>query len=165
MTLGTAIVLLLGLQTPQNLTADEILDRLAEPSQSSFEGENSQTRSLRNIIPQARFVDLNIQFDFDSSTLTPTGKDTLKELVVALRSDRLADKRFLVEGHTDATGGVSYNLALSEKRALAVIAFLIEHGVQSDRLEGHGKGFFEPLNRENPFSAENRRVRVAALPK
>ena len=71
----------------------------------------------------------------------------------------------LVQGHTNANGPADYNLRLSEDRAAAVMAWLIKHGVDSDRLVSKGYGFSKPLV---PHDAEdavvvNRRVEFLVL--
>ena len=65
-----------------------------------------------------------------------------------------------VEGHTDSRGGSAANQRLSEQRAAAVLDFLVENGVEPERLESEGYGESRPLDkRENEEAwAKNRRV-------
>jgi outer membrane protein OmpA-like peptidoglycan-associated protein len=79
-----------------------------------------------------------------------------------MRADQLSTQRFRIEGHTDAAGTPSYNEDLSQRRALAVLDFLVARGVRVDRLAAEGRGMRELLDAANPLSAENRRVRVVA---
>jgi len=70
----------------------------------------------------------------------------------------------MIEGHTDAKGTAKYNLELSTRRAQAVVDYLKSQSVAIDRLEAVGKGFNELLNEDDPLAAENRRVRIVAVP-
>ncbi len=69
---------------------------------------------------------------------------------------------FLVEGHTDSQGASTYNQGLSEKRAGAVVEYLIGKGVASSRLSSVGFGEDYPVadNKSAAGRAENRRVEI-----
>jgi flagellar motor protein MotB len=53
---------------------------------------------------------------------------------------------------------------LSARRAQAVVTYLQSQGVEAVRLQSVGKGFTELLNNTDPLAAENRRVRIKAMP-
>lgn len=122
------------------------------------------TRSLRNLTPERRQIDLVIGFDFDSAKLQPVSVPLLERLATAMKTPRLEPLRFKVEGHTDAKGSARYNEELSARRAQAVVTFLASQGVEGARLEAEGKGFKEPLDAAQPTAPENRRVRISTLP-
>jgi outer membrane protein OmpA-like peptidoglycan-associated protein len=107
-----------------------------------------------------RAVDFKVYFSFDSATLDPRSTELLREIAGALRSDELMRQHFVVEGHTDAVGGSSYNDRLSLQRADAVVGFLSRHGVPSERLSSKGFGSRDLLVKDSPTSALNRRVRI-----
>ena len=67
---------------------------------------------------------------------------------------------FEVQGHCDATGSDAVNDPLSQKRAEAVVAALIEQGIAAGRLSAVGKGSHEPVadNGTDEGRAKNRRV-------
>ena len=68
----------------------------------------------------------------------------------------------LIEGHTSSEGGTTYNQRLSERRAQAVVADLIQRGIAASRLSALGIGEARPIasnNDENGRSL-NRRVEV-----
>ena len=67
-----------------------------------------------------------------------------------------------VEGHTDSTGTLSYNLQLSEQRAQQVASYLQRKGVASQRLIHLGKGPMKPIatNQTAEGRAQNRRVEI-----
>jgi outer membrane protein OmpA-like peptidoglycan-associated protein len=59
-------------------------------------------------------VNLYVNFAYDSAELTSDARITLDRLGQALVDDRLKPFSFMIEGHTDAKGGVTYNQTLSE---------------------------------------------------
>ena len=66
----------------------------------------------------------------------------------------------MIEGHTDAAGGVDYNRSLSERRARAVIDYLVTaHGLPRERL-ARGVGSAHLLLPTDPLNGRNRRVQV-----
>ena len=146
-------------QTPiQNATVNDLVERLA-PAE-----EQSKTRSLRNIQPKPKSIDLVIQFDLDSAKLKEPSKPLLDNLAAAMKSDRLMSIKFKIEGHTDAQGSQEHNLKLSQSRAESVIAYMSDQGIDKERLLGEGKGFSELLLPDKPKAAENRRVRITTQP-
>lgn len=109
--------------------------------------------------PKPAGFDMLIAFGLDSADLTPAARDNLGEFASALKDDRLSAARFVVEGHTDASGSETYNLDLSERRAQAVTSFLLDQGVAREKVEAIGMGKTAPRT-SDPFDAENRRVEM-----
>ena len=70
-----------------------------------------------------------------------------------------------VQGHTDERGNDAYNLSLSDQRAKAVKAYLVDKGIAEDRLEGQGYGETQPIDRRSNEQAwaKNRRVEFLIL--
>ena len=143
-------------QPMKNASVDQLVEQLAGP-------EQPKTRSLRNLKPEPRSIDLVIQFDFDSAKLQESSKPLLDNLVAAMKNDRLMSVRFKVEGHTDAKGSESYNQNLSTRRAESVVNYMAEKGIEKERMEGIGKGFSDLLYPDKPQAMENRRVRITTL--
>ncbi len=108
-------------------------------------------------------LSMAVRFDFDSTRLRPEGTAVLDRLAAALQNEALQGSRFLIEGHTDATGGAAYNLRLSQGRADEVRRYLTAHGLAPQRLSAVGKGAHELANPAEPGAAENRRVRIVNL--
>lgn len=107
---------------------------------------------------------LLITFATDSSELTGDSQNLLDKLARALQSDTLAGFSFRVEGHSDARGDPAHNLALSQRRAEAVAAYLEKaHGILPERLNAVGKGSSEPLNTMRIDAPENRRVTIVTM--
>ena len=143
-------------QPMKNASVDQLVEQLAGP-------EQPKTRSLRNLKPEPRSIDLVIQFDFDSAKLQESSKPLLDNLVAAMKNDRLMSVRFKVEGHTDAKGSEAYNQNLSMRRAESVVNYMAERGIEKERMEGIGKGFSDLLYPDKPQAMENRRVRITTL--
>ena len=68
--------------------------------------------------------------------------------------------RVAVDGHTDTRGAEKANVNLSQRRALAVVRWLTEHGIDARRLEARGFGPRRPIsdNKTDAGRASNRRV-------
>ena len=93
-----------------------------------------------------------ILFEFDSSTLSDEARDKLQQNAEWLRED---DARVLtIEGHTDQVGTPEYNLALGERRARSAKDYLVQLGIDEDRLDVVTYGEERPASDED---AENRR--------
>jgi peptidoglycan-associated lipoprotein len=73
-----------------------------------------------------------IYFDFDQSDLRSEAREVLSRKAEILRE--YPDIRVRIEGHCDERGTVEYNLALGERRAEAARAYLIDLGIDPDRL-------------------------------
>jgi OmpA-OmpF porin, OOP family len=67
-----------------------------------------------------------------------------------------------VNGYTDAIGSEKYNLRLSERRAAAVVSYLVKAGVPESQLQphGYGKTDFVATNDTAEGRAQNRRVEL-----
>jgi OOP family OmpA-OmpF porin len=109
--------------------------------------------------PAQTGLDMLINFNLDSVSLTPDAQTKLTEFAKALKDNRLKALTFVVEGHTDATGSATYNEGLSERRAESVTAFLLSSGIESSRISAIGMGETHPRN-ANPYDPSNRRVEM-----
>ena len=100
-----------------------------------------------------------INFAFDSDEILPSSFGLLDSLGRTFR--RHPEIRLVeVQGHTDNVGSPSYNRALSQRRAEAVVRALTERDVDATRLRARGYGFDEPVapNTTDENRAKNRRV-------
>lgn len=115
-------------------------------------------------LSHSNFIDLKVEFEFDSSKLLPEARKTLDTLARAFSSDQLMGLNFTLEGHTDAVGTDEYNQELSERRAAVVKTYLINMlGMDKNKLTSAGYGESQLLDTENPYSGVNRRVRVVRM--
>ena len=106
------------------------------------------------------FVLRNILFELDKSFLL---KESEKELNVLLKLlEDNPNVEATIVGHTDNQGSKSYNQNLSEARALAVLDWLVGHGIDRERLISEGRGMEEPVasNDTEEGRALNRRTEV-----
>lgn len=102
-----------------------------------------------------------VNFGFDSSNLTESGKANLNKLATVLANN--PDTNINIYGYTDSKGTDSYNLSLSDRRAAAVRAYLSSQGVASSRMNTMGMGEADPVasNDTDAGRAQNRRVEFA----
>lgn len=100
----------------------------------------------------------NVLFGFDESTLSADARTSLDKLVKVL--DTYPDTDIEIQGHTDSKGSVSYNQALSERRAAAVSGYLEEQTINTSRLtiKGFGEDLPKYENNTAEGRTENRRV-------
>jgi outer membrane protein OmpA-like peptidoglycan-associated protein len=122
----------------------------------------SNSTTVRKVAAGAR-ADLRVSFLLNSAELTAEAREEAKVFAEALRRPELANKRFRIEGHTDATGQRDHNLSLSQRRAAAVADYLSRLGVQRSRFEVRGYGPDKPLDGVNASSPDNRRVEALLL--
>ena len=106
----------------------------------------------------------DILFALDSTSVRSGLRRDLR--VVANNLQAYPNSMIKILGHTDNTGSASYNEALSQRRADAVVNILIDNGVQPVRLQALGRGEDDPI--ENNLTAEgraqNRRVEIIIRP-
>jgi OmpA family/Sad1 / UNC-like C-terminal len=109
-----------------------------------------------------RTIAYGIQFDSDSAHLKSESDATLKELKETMQQE--VTLKVSIEGHTDSTNTDQYNLQLSEKRAAAVVSWLVGNGIDSTRLSAKGFGESQPVadNATPQGRALNRRVEITA---
>ncbi|MCM1483548.1 MAG: OmpA family protein [Muribaculaceae bacterium] len=84
----------------------------------------------------------NIFYDFDRATLRPESKEALDGLAAMMRDN--PGITIEMASHTDRVGTEEYNIDLSNRRAKAVVDYLIDAGIAPDRLQYHGYGKSRP---------------------
>lgn len=102
----------------------------------------------------------SVLFAFGKSELLPAARDRLNDVAEALK--QTGESTFVVEGHTDNVGTDADNLALSQRRADAVRAYLVSRGVSSAKIKavGHGESTPVDTNATVDGRAINRRVEI-----
>jgi outer membrane protein OmpA-like peptidoglycan-associated protein len=115
---------------------------------------------LADNLAKAGFVSLYVNFDTGKATIKPDSAQTLDDAAAALKM--AADLKVEVAGHTDNVGAPEANLKLSQERAQAVMAALVERGIPAARLTAKGYGQTAPIadNRTDDGRAKNRRVEL-----
>ena len=97
-------------------------------------------------------------FEYDSDEITPTAEDKLTTKAAILRAN--PSLRLRIEGHADQRGSTEYNLALGQRRAEAVRAYLVNLGIDGGRLATSSFGKERPLieGEDEEAWARNRRA-------
>jgi outer membrane protein OmpA-like peptidoglycan-associated protein len=97
-------------------------------------------------------------FAFDSAELTPETRTILDDYVALLKKESFA--RVEIAGHTDSIGPEEYNQGLSEKRANAVMEYLISKGMRPESLKTMGYGESRPITTNDTREGRERNRRV-----
>jgi len=113
--------------------------------------------------PGSGTVNLQINFGTNSAKISPQARGQLRELGQAMQFPQLQDLRFKIAGHTDARGSAEANKVLSQKRAEAVVSYLVsQYAIAPGRLQAMGYGEEELIDPADPANWKNRRVEVSA---
>jgi outer membrane protein OmpA-like peptidoglycan-associated protein len=124
------------------------------------DGYSEVTKSiqLKKVAVGSKIILKNIFFDFDKATLRPESTSELERLVKLLND--VPTLKIELSGHTDSKGADVYNQKLSQRRAKAVLDYLVKHGIVAGRLTSIGAGEAEPgsTNDTEKGRQENRRT-------
>jgi len=123
-------------------------------------------------IPEAPLLLTNIYYEFASPLLTQKAKNALDTTLVVFL-EKNADLGVEIRSHTDAIGSEESNMILSQKRAESVVDYLVEKGIDPNRLRAKGFGETMPVapntkpdGRDNPKGRQlNRRTEFKILGK
>lgn len=104
-----------------------------------------------------------IQFETGKAAILPASEGVLAEVQKMLEQNE--SWRIRIEGHTDNVGQKAANQTLSDKRAQAVMGWLLAHGIDASRLTAKGYGDNKPVadNGAEEGRAKNRRVELAKM--
>jgi len=113
----------------------------------------------------SNWVLFGVNFDVNKSTIKPESYPILEHAVSVLKDN--SDIKVEIQGHTDGDASAAYNMKLSQKRAEAVKAYLVEHGIDASRLSTVGYGKTKPIADNNTAEgkAKNRRIEFKVLNK
>jgi OOP family OmpA-OmpF porin len=113
-------------------------------------------------LPQ-RFVVQGLEFQSDSAAIRPESTQVLDDIASVMTANPTVAIR--LEGHTDATGNLEVNQALSVDRANAVKDYLVGMGLGADRITTAGFGSEQPIgaNDTTEGRASNRRTEIVLL--
>lgn len=128
---------------------------------SSIQAPTNRNILLSPLYP-GTFMDIyNIYFDTDSYTLLPASLPGLQDLLYLLLENPSLNLE--IQGHTDNQGSSEHNLVLSEKRAQAVVQYLIEKGIAPSRISARGYGYVKPVDTNETESGRSRNRRTTIL--
>jgi len=124
----------------------------AEQERLERERLERETAAAREVLTEIIF------FEYDSDQITGQAEETLRLKAAVLAAN--PEVRLRIEGHADQRGSTEYNLALGQRRAEAVRAFLANYGVDPDRFTTVSYGKERPLveGEDEEAWARNRRA-------
>lgn len=130
-------------------------DTAIDQSAMSFDAAGSDSGKISGLA--------TIFFDYDKAALTADAKQILSANADWLKNN--AKVNLQIEGHCDSRGTIEYNLALGERRAQSVKAYLVGLGVAANRLSVISYGEEKPLEQGESDSAmaKNRRANFVPL--
>jgi len=138
---------------------------MAKPMDSDGDGVTDDKDQCPNT-PKGATVDARgcwtyaavVLFDFNKAVIKSEAHPMLDEAVGILKKN--PEINVEIDGHTDNMGPAAYNMTLSEKRANAVMKYLVDQGVKAERLTMKGFGLTKPAasNDTKAGRAKNRRV-------
>lgn len=101
-----------------------------------------------------------VQFESSKDVLKESSFAVLNDVVQLLKDN--PEYKMKISGYTDSSGGEDANLQLSDKRAQRVKTYLVENGIDGDRLEAKGFGEVNPIadNNTSEGRKKNRRVEL-----
>ena len=105
----------------------------------------------------------NIYFEIDKAKLLPKSYKELNRLYDLLNKKKSV--KIEIRGHTDNNGSYGHNVSLSERRAKAVIDYLINKGIEKNRITHKGFGSSIPIagNKTEEGRQKNRRVEFVII--
>lgn len=104
-----------------------------------------QDLELDKIFKTKMIVIPNIYYDYDKATLRPESKVVLDSVLSFFKDNK--DLTIEIGSHTDSRGSDAYNLKLSQARAQSVVDYLVEKGINRDRLIATGYGETKLVNK------------------
>jgi outer membrane protein OmpA-like peptidoglycan-associated protein/tetratricopeptide (TPR) repeat protein len=112
------------------------------PASSGYQ-EVEKDIYLKKIEVGKEIVLKNIFFDFAKATLRPESVNELENLKQLMNENPTL--KIEISGHTDNVGSAAYNKDLSNRRAKAVVDYLVKAGISADRMTSVGYGFDKPI--------------------
>lgn len=147
-----AVALISGCASTTPVDEEETENMAAQQQQEAVEQAEGQGEAFVQNAKDRVF------FGFDKSNLSAEAVKVLKVQAEYLKAN--PEKQIVIEGHTDDRGTREYNLALGERRAIAVKNYLISRGVDADRIRviSYGKERPAVVGANEAAWAQNRRA-------
>jgi len=145
--------------------------------QSTLDGDNDNVADIVDACPDTQALDLvdaegcslfrgsikAVDFKPGDHRLNSDSRTSLAELVTLLNTH--PEVVLKLEGHTDNRGAARENLALSKRRVMSVVRYLVANGIDGNRLKPYGFGENRPImtNASIEGRAENRRIDMSVV--
>ncbi len=84
-------------------------------------------------------------FAYNKAEMSTTGKQKMSDEIVGKMKEYPKDEVVVITGYTDRIGSEEYNMKLSQRRADAVKAYLVEQGIDGNRIETEARGEADPV--------------------
>jgi outer membrane protein OmpA-like peptidoglycan-associated protein len=135
-----------------------------EPGQKNSDPKKNGCPTFIKVEGNVVRIMQQVHFATGSAVILPESFPMLQEITNLLKANK-GIKKMSIEGHTDNRGPADLNKKLSGDRAASVRTWLIQHGVEENRLESHGFGLEKPIetNDTEQGRAANRRVEFKIL--
>ncbi|MDR3227557.1 MAG: OmpA family protein [Prevotellaceae bacterium] len=143
-------------------SADKHLNQKSRISTVGYEDSFTLTDTL-SLTPTDKPIEIpNIFYEFAKADLNPQSREALDKLVEIMRDN----PTIIIElaAHTDSRGSDQVNYDLSQRRAQAVVDYMIDEGIKQDRMVAIGYGKYQPkvVDKETaekyPFLNEGRKL-------
>jgi OmpA-OmpF porin, OOP family len=161
---GTDVYVMLFVAEPSSLwgTSPTAVLLVVEPAAMDGGKVVVDTSALqRGLASDGKIALYGLYFDTGKAEVKPESKPQLAEMAKLLQATKAL--KVLIVGHTDNVGAADANLALSQRRAEAVVAALVaDHQIDAARLRARGVANFAPVtsNAAEAGRAKNRRVEL-----
>lgn len=106
-------------------------------------------------------LDADTLFDFDKAVLRPAGMQALDEFLEKVKG--INPEVIIAVGHADRFGSEAYNQTLSEKRAAAVKNYMVNKGIDANRIHTEGKGETQPVTKADECKGAKSAKVIACL--
>jgi OmpA-OmpF porin, OOP family len=146
--------------TPLAASTDSDADGIADAADKCLSTPGDRIGADGCALPEQVVTVTDLTFPSTSLTLTPETREHLDRIAAEYAAQ--ADVMIEIHGHADGTHSEAHNLKLSKARADAVRDYLVQKGIDAERLMAIGFGEMRPLgsNETEPGKALNRRVEL-----
>lgn len=147
------------LDTDQDGIVNRLDKCLTTPKGAKVDGSGCQVKLKKEVS-----FNLKVEFANNSLEVQPAYKENIDELAKFLI--QYPSSKVVIEGHTDDRGAASYNQSLSEKRAQAIVDYIVKnYDVDVSRVTAIGKGESAPIADNNTAAGRQANRRVVAVVK
>ena len=147
-------------ESSERLSENQNLDLRGITSDKVIEGNdfNLDPIKVAALVENASITLNNLFFDWDKAELRPESFPELNRIVTLMAEHQTM--QIEVSGHTDSSGPDAYNLGLSQRRANSVVKYLLDKGVNKDRMSVLFFGETRPIDTNDTPEGRKRNRRV-----